>query len=118
MRRYKNRNTMKKKIECDGCGWHEGGPTLKTICATCNGKGYTWQQLPDRRPLTEQEREMLMGIQSRMHSIMEDIDASWRMAKSIHYTAFKSVMVRAHDRRAFRESYDEIKSILKKGWAK
>jgi hypothetical protein len=25
--------------QCDGCGWYEGGPTLKTLCKTCNGTG-------------------------------------------------------------------------------
>lgn len=24
---------------CDGCGWYEGGPTLKTVCEICNGTG-------------------------------------------------------------------------------
>ena len=24
---------------CDGCGWTEGGRTLKTTCRTCHGKG-------------------------------------------------------------------------------
>lgn len=25
--------------ECDGCGWYEGGATLKTTCHECNGTG-------------------------------------------------------------------------------
>jgi hypothetical protein len=25
--------------QCDGCGWYEGGPTLKTTCQTCKGTG-------------------------------------------------------------------------------
>lgn len=25
--------------QCDGCGWHEGGGTLKTECTACNGTG-------------------------------------------------------------------------------
>ena len=25
--------------DCDGCGWTEGGETLKTPCRTCNGSG-------------------------------------------------------------------------------
>lgn len=25
--------------DCDGCGWWEGGPTLKTRCSKCNGTG-------------------------------------------------------------------------------
>lgn len=25
--------------QCDGCGWHEGGPTLQTHCKTCDGTG-------------------------------------------------------------------------------
>ena len=24
---------------CDGCGWYEGGPTLRTTCSSCNGTG-------------------------------------------------------------------------------
>jgi len=24
---------------CDGCGWYEGGPTIKTTCKHCNGTG-------------------------------------------------------------------------------
>lgn len=24
---------------CDGCGWYEGGPTLKTRCPECGGTG-------------------------------------------------------------------------------
>jgi hypothetical protein len=24
---------------CDGCGWVEGGKTLKTTCSKCNGTG-------------------------------------------------------------------------------
>lgn len=24
---------------CDGCGWHEGGETLKTECRKCGGTG-------------------------------------------------------------------------------
>jgi hypothetical protein len=24
---------------CDGCGWHEGGSTIKTNCRTCGGSG-------------------------------------------------------------------------------
>jgi DnaJ-class molecular chaperone len=27
---------------CDGCGWYEGGGTLKTFCSTCKGKGFVW----------------------------------------------------------------------------
>lgn len=25
--------------DCDGCGWYEGGKTLKTTCGTCGGTG-------------------------------------------------------------------------------
>lgn len=25
--------------ECDGCGWYEGGKTLKTACKACGGSG-------------------------------------------------------------------------------
>ncbi|HTJ52644.1 MAG TPA: YopX family protein [Cyclobacteriaceae bacterium] len=25
--------------QCDGCGWHEGGESLKTSCEHCNGTG-------------------------------------------------------------------------------
>jgi len=25
--------------QCDGCGWYEGGPTIKTECKHCNGTG-------------------------------------------------------------------------------
>lgn len=25
--------------QCDGCGWHEGGESLKTECTACNGTG-------------------------------------------------------------------------------
>jgi DnaJ-class molecular chaperone len=25
--------------QCDGCGWYEGGPALKTACTNCNGTG-------------------------------------------------------------------------------
>lgn len=25
--------------DCDGCGWFEGGPTLKTPCTKCGGTG-------------------------------------------------------------------------------
>jgi dUTP pyrophosphatase len=25
--------------QCDGCGWYEGGPTLKTTCTVCKGVG-------------------------------------------------------------------------------
>lgn len=25
---------------CDGCGWYEGGTSLKTHCLKCEGKGY------------------------------------------------------------------------------
>lgn len=36
--------------ECDGCGWYEGGPTIKTTCAKCKGTGIktsrkTWTHL-------------------------------------------------------------------------
>jgi hypothetical protein len=24
---------------CDGCGWYEGGATLRTVCEKCNGTG-------------------------------------------------------------------------------
>ena len=24
---------------CDGCGWVEGGETIKTLCAPCEGRG-------------------------------------------------------------------------------
>ena len=24
---------------CDGCGWYEGGKTLKTTCGVCDGTG-------------------------------------------------------------------------------
>ena len=26
-------------MDCDGCGWVEGGPTLQTTCRKCDGKG-------------------------------------------------------------------------------
>lgn len=26
---------------CDGCGWTEGGRTLKTTCIKCQGTGHT-----------------------------------------------------------------------------
>lgn len=39
--------------DCDGCGWVEGGVTLKTECSTCKGsgmapktKGTTTRRLP------------------------------------------------------------------------
>lgn len=25
--------------DCDGCGWVEGGATIKTTCAACKGAG-------------------------------------------------------------------------------
>lgn len=25
--------------DCDGCGWVEGGKTLKTTCTACEGRG-------------------------------------------------------------------------------
>lgn len=25
--------------DCDGCGWYEGGKTLKTTCPSCEGSG-------------------------------------------------------------------------------
>lgn len=34
-----------KKFECDlcdGCGWYEGGPTIKTHCHKCDGRGYVY----------------------------------------------------------------------------
>ena len=31
---------------CDGCGWYEGGETLKTHCTKCDGKGAVAIPLP------------------------------------------------------------------------
>ena len=25
--------------DCDGCGWYEGGKTIKTTCQQCEGRG-------------------------------------------------------------------------------
>lgn len=32
-------NESQECDQCDGCGWYEGGPTLKTTCEHCNGTG-------------------------------------------------------------------------------
>lgn len=31
--------------QCDGCGWYEGGKTLKTTCEKCNGEGEIFDDL-------------------------------------------------------------------------
>lgn len=33
---------------CDGCGWFEGGETLKTTCKKCNGTGLIERSRPRR----------------------------------------------------------------------
>lgn len=106
--------------QCDGCGWHEGGPTLKTKCKTCKGRGWVRpnKTTNDRRPLTDDERERLVAMASACNTILASIDVMWANAKAIDYTAFKSVLVRPHDRRAFKEAAMEINSILKKGFVK
>lgn len=47
--------------DCDGCGWTEGGETLKTTCRTCEGSGevdplfvvavFQHERGPGRKPL-------------------------------------------------------------------
>jgi len=31
-------------MDCDGCGWVEGGDVLQTMCSTCKGKGKVWER--------------------------------------------------------------------------
>ena len=35
---------------CDGCGWYEGGKTLKTHCIKCNGNGIIAKPIVDNVP--------------------------------------------------------------------
>lgn len=37
--RLKEQSHVQYCDQCDGCGWYEGGPTLKTICQYCQGTG-------------------------------------------------------------------------------
>jgi DnaJ-class molecular chaperone len=36
---------MERCMDCDGCGWVEGGKVLQTSCSKCKGRG---KHYPDR----------------------------------------------------------------------
>lgn len=41
--------------DCDGCGWVEGGSTLKTECATCKGTGVVLRDLAPHGVIVRRE---------------------------------------------------------------
>jgi RecJ-like exonuclease len=48
---------MEECRECDGCGWVEGGRTLKTECSRCHGTGQV-TQASVRRAYAEAKRRI------------------------------------------------------------
>lgn len=46
---------------CDGCGWHEGGRTLKTTCVCCKGVGVFAIALPDAKDDCSGHKKDLFG---------------------------------------------------------
>ena len=64
--------------ECDGCGWTEGGKTIKTICKNCKGTGYIW--INRAIPKADYKWNFAIGTTSRVpgckgfHYLIIDID--------------------------------------------
>ena len=75
---------------CDGCGWYEGGKTLRTHCTKCDGNGAVAIPLPIDKIKTKREIWDKILAENRgvysyyiLEQVMEEYESQFKMAVPI-----------------------------------